>query len=141
MGLIRKEDIHDSFWMQGVSAPNLLINGDFQIWQRGNSFTNVSTGYTADRWKIYSESNVNVSKTDNGLKFKTNVDWGYLIYCFDDKTFNEIKGKNITLTIKTTKGIMSKAFSFKQGDDWLELGSVPNILCVFYCITKLLVID
>ena len=37
MGLIRKEDIHDSFWQNGVSNPNILINGDFQIWQRGNS--------------------------------------------------------------------------------------------------------
>jgi len=30
---------------------NLIINGDFQVWQRGTSFTNVSNGtYAADRW-------------------------------------------------------------------------------------------
>lgn len=34
------------------SNPNLLINGDFQIWQRGTSFVNPNVYgiYTADRW-------------------------------------------------------------------------------------------
>lgn len=32
----------------GASAENILINGGFDIWQRGTSFT--TTGYTADRW-------------------------------------------------------------------------------------------
>lgn len=34
------------------SNPNLLINGDFQVWQRGTSFSNFENGYTADRWRI-----------------------------------------------------------------------------------------
>ena len=32
------------------SSRNLLINGDFLIWQRGNSFAAGSSVYTADRW-------------------------------------------------------------------------------------------
>lgn len=35
-----------------ISNPNLLINGDFQVWQRGESFPNVANKYTADRWMI-----------------------------------------------------------------------------------------
>jgi hypothetical protein len=35
-----------------ISNPNLLINGDFQIWQRGESFSNIENKYTADRWMI-----------------------------------------------------------------------------------------
>lgn len=31
MGLLRKEDLHESFWLEGISNPNLLINGDFQV--------------------------------------------------------------------------------------------------------------
>lgn len=35
-----------------LSNPNLLINGDFQIWQRGTSFSNIANTYSADRWLI-----------------------------------------------------------------------------------------
>lgn len=34
------------------SNPNLLINGDFQVWQRGTSFSNIANKYSADRWII-----------------------------------------------------------------------------------------
>lgn len=33
---------------------NLVINGDFQVWQRGTSFNyNFNTDWTADRWWVY----------------------------------------------------------------------------------------
>lgn len=36
------------------SNPNLLINGDFQVWQRGTDFENVTEYiYTADGWMLY----------------------------------------------------------------------------------------
>ena len=35
-----------------LSNPNLLVNGDFQVWQRGESFINTWDTYTADRWKL-----------------------------------------------------------------------------------------
>lgn len=39
-------------WATGTfSNPNMLINGDFQVWQRGTSFTIAEAGYTADRWR------------------------------------------------------------------------------------------
>lgn len=39
------------------AGKNKFINGDFGIWQRGTSFSNVSTGtFTADRWSIASKS-------------------------------------------------------------------------------------
>jgi len=36
---------------------NLIINGDFQVWQRGKSFTiNNNSMYTADRWMVDTQS-------------------------------------------------------------------------------------
>ena len=34
------------------SNPNLIINGDFQVWQRGERFSNYENAYCADRWNI-----------------------------------------------------------------------------------------
>lgn len=41
--------------IESVYRPNLLVNGDFKIWQRGDAFTiqgNGGKSYTADMWEI-----------------------------------------------------------------------------------------
>jgi hypothetical protein len=37
---------------QNLGRRNMLINGDFQLWQRGTSFSNPSNTYTADRFIV-----------------------------------------------------------------------------------------
>lgn len=57
-----------------LSNPNLLINGDFQVWQRGTSFSPLASGgiYSVDRWISYMETanNLKASKVSNGLKIQ-----------------------------------------------------------------------
>lgn len=48
-GLMSAED---KTKLNTVSNPNLLLNGDFQVWQRGTSFSNLENSYAADRWCI-----------------------------------------------------------------------------------------
>ena len=51
------------------SNPNLLINGDFQVWQRGTSFDLQTAGkfaYTADRWSVATSNSYHIEKAENG---------------------------------------------------------------------------
>ncbi|MEA5085111.1 MAG: hypothetical protein VB018_13335 [Lachnospiraceae bacterium] len=64
-------------WAKGTfSNPNLLTNGDFQVWQRGESFTLQgaygASKYTADRWlaTTWDTGTIIVNKeSDNSLYF------------------------------------------------------------------------
>lgn len=55
-----------------LSNPNLLINGDFRIWQRGdNIICTPGIKYTADRWAMWNgANNTNISKASNSLKWQ-----------------------------------------------------------------------
>ena len=66
MGLITKEDIHESL-LNSLSNPNLFINGDFRnpVNQREKS-QYTSNGYCIDRWKKWTD------------KFTTSVQNGFL---------------------------------------------------------------
>lgn len=89
--------------LKEMANPNLLINGGFQVWQRGTSFLNVNTyaKYTADRWRIdaMNGSVASVEKYDEGLKYTvvTNADFNPLLVQEIEITPN-MRGKKITFS-------------------------------------------
>lgn len=51
-------------------APNILVNGDFNVYQRGTgpfTITGGGASYTVDMWYLYHGNNASVTKTDNGV--------------------------------------------------------------------------
>lgn len=87
------------------SNPNLLINGDFQVWQRGESFNNVSADtYFADRWVFTPEGGAiaNISKGSNGeaiINVTTGGTSSNVRYFMTDEQVKRLAGKKYTLTI------------------------------------------
>lgn len=111
-----KEDVEQ------LSNPNLLINGDFQVWQRGESFSNLSYGqYTADRWNIAvpnsDMTNITASK-DGGIKISNpNGQNTFLRYFMEESDSISLFGKTLTLSVKLKNDPNIKCITWKFIDN------------------------
>lgn len=95
---------------QAVSAvkPNFAVNGNFDIWQRGTSFT--SSGYTADRWyasisgttTVAQETSIVPDGSTYALKWTTGASSSYAeIYnAFEAQDVNALGGKTVTVSVQ-----------------------------------------
>ena len=100
MGLIRKEDIHESL-LNSLNNPNILINGYFKnpINQRGLQSYSVESKYTIDRWKA--NGNAKIDLVNNGIKItplSNGVSWDGIKQYVED--FKSLSNKKITLSLK-----------------------------------------
>ena len=100
-----------------LSNPNLLINGGFAIWQRGESFTIPRTGYgagkyTADRWRVWANAdstggNITVTRADDGMHIEADGA-GFATYRFEEAEVKKLSGKTVTLS-QSVDGVVSSA--------------------------------
>lgn len=101
-----------------VSNPNLLINGDFQVWQRGIIFEGFQFSipkYTSDRWCINTNADdFKVEKTSKGMKItkikKGSATWSFLIQNIE--TSINIKNKKVTFSAKISDCIKDRTSIF-----------------------------
>jgi len=85
---------------------NLLINGGFDVWQRGTSFT--GSGYGADRWRAYAGTSaaMAVTKADAsaldsyGLTLKKSAASSYHFVGQLIESIAFLKGKTVTLSLE-----------------------------------------
>lgn len=104
-----------------LSNPNLLINGGFAVWQRGESFTVPRTGtgagqYTADRWRVWANTdsaggNIVVTKVDGGLHVEASGA-GIATYRFEEADAKKLTGKTVTLSRSVDGVVSSETQSF-----------------------------
>lgn len=92
-----------------ISNPNLLINGDFQIWQRGESFdaSTFNLKYTVDRWYIYNVGAVggSVNRISNGLKLSaTSIPSGFIALLQPLESIKENETYTASIKIKSIRG-------------------------------------
>ena len=83
-----------------ISNPNLLINGDFSVAQRGASFPNAANNtYTLDRWKPVNTYG-NITKVSNGvsLKKRSVADYASIGQNVNVDELN-LRGKLLTFTV------------------------------------------
>ena len=86
------------------SNPNLLINGDFSVNQRGQtSYT--GTGYSIDRWRN-SNANTVLTQLENGAELSSNSGSVYIIQTLENG-FEKLKGKTVTSSVKINGVIYS----------------------------------
>ncbi len=90
-------------YYSSICNTNFVINGGFQIWQRGSNFTNAISKYTADRW-YDRDSSPNVEKIEtvygNGIRITKNASSSrtLLLQIFDDDLTKFLSGKAVTLS-------------------------------------------
>lgn len=92
-----------------LSNPNIFINGNFQIWQRGEEFTVAINEdgtyggyvYTADKWIVgaWGSDVAHVYKNDKGLTFSRERDTSIKVFQqLEEETLKGILGKSLTMS-------------------------------------------
>lgn len=95
------------------SNPNLLINGDFRVNQRGQASYSASSSalYGVDRWRITTGGVFDVA--NKSLTTFASAYIGIMQYI---ENWEALKGKTVTASIKATSGAVGIRFGFKTAN-------------------------
>lgn len=81
-----------------ISNPNLLINGDFKINQRGNTSYSTQNQYTLDRWKLVDGS---LSVEENGITLNGTI----------SQTLEHTPTQAVTLSVDQSNGTVNATYN------------------------------
>ena len=111
-----------------VSNPNLIINGSFDIWQRGERFNNHPDAYCADRWNVR-HSNVSTFLIEKSVDVPSNVCVKNSMHVINENNTNTYLQYHFENSLK---GLYTLSFWYKStvafrtfiidGDQWNGLG-------------------
>jgi hypothetical protein len=118
------------------SSKNLLPNGGFDVWQRGESFSSATSGvsaYTADGWMATGTSgtaNWSVSKIPGGLRVVNSDSLNYLdVGCFSEIDLDKYPDRIFTrsMSFKNLTGNAVVYNSFLLNEVWTPWAWQPVI--------------
>lgn len=98
--------------LRAILNDNLLLNGNFDIWQRGTPF--ISGGFTADRWFMYSNGsnkasriagNIGLDGANNAIRLQTLSSGSYplLSQAVESDITSVLRDKSITFSFYAKK--------------------------------------
>lgn len=119
-----------------ISSPNLLINGDFSIWQRGTTLTSSSSFDIADLWRLelsnFTGTTTTSKATDQGgIKISTTADKVVSLRARISKAeCRKMRGKTVTLSYSAGGTVYSYTME-DFGAIWMQ----DNAPLTDYCST------
>lgn len=119
-----------------ISSPNLLINGDFSIWQRGTTLTSSSSFDIADLWRLelsnFAGTTTTSKATDQGgIKISTTADKVVSLRARISKAeCRKMRGKSVTLSYSVGGTVYSYTME-DFGAIWMQ----DNAPLTDYCST------
>ena len=128
-----KYDVNGNY-KQIYSNPNLLINGDFQVWQRGTTFNALSvvdSKYTVDRWRTYAY-NANcptISKHEKGWRVQGSNGFNLLFsQTIEEDQLKSLYGKALTLSVEyeILKGNITVSAAIRTDSPRYNMGAGAN---------------
>ena len=93
-----------------TARANLLTNGGFEIWQRGNGAVNTNTAYSADRWRVRIGGTSTLAVTQETSFVDRSKYSARLLYTHAASGFgfieqiveiDQLKGRTISLSVRT----------------------------------------
>ena len=103
-----KADKADKSVVSNLSNPNLLINGDFRVNQRGftsGSYNTTSITYTVDRWRVPKNSKFNITIEEDGITLE-NTGSDYIVF-----------SQNLEHNVKSDNGLTASCkISYVSGE-------------------------
>lgn len=125
----KKVDINTTL-LSKLSNPNLLINGDFQVWQRGSGFSNntINPMYTADRWRILSDSSMEVRQQPYGVSIEVTKSGSWHNFEQYIELPKYLNGKTVTVSIKLhSKGVIKQFYAGVKKSNLSEDKTVTSV--------------
>jgi len=112
--MLRAETPQEQFNLIGAGRRNLLINGDFRVWQRGEGpFTLTESKYTVDRWNTFNANATLVVSHGTDDPYRDYAAWTVTVKPTSDRVQpQQVIEKGLTPNTQYTLSFLARGIGF-----------------------------